>query len=125
MAPVNRRPPGTNGDRDSSARHDPLHPTLHIYKEDTHDEGLAYRERGRGPHPVGDRPGRGGWPITRIFAVADEAVGVPVAAELYGQMRAKPLAVDLPALWRRLGVAVRDDTVHFDDQAPLAAMPVT
>jgi len=62
------------------------------------------------------------WPITRIFAVADEAVGVPVAAELYGQMRAKPLAVDLPVLWRRLGVAVRDDTVHFDDQAPLAAI---
>ena len=45
-----------------------------------------------------------------------------MAAELYGQMRAKPLAVDLPALWRRLGVAVRDDTVHFDDQAPLAAI---
>ena len=62
------------------------------------------------------------WPITRIFAVADEAVGVPVLTELYGQMGAAPLAVDLPALWSRLGVAVRDGAVHFDDQAPQAAV---
>ncbi len=62
------------------------------------------------------------WPITRIFAVADEAVGVPVLAELYGQMGAKPLAVDLPALWMRLGVEVSGGAVRFDDQSPLAAV---
>ena len=62
------------------------------------------------------------WPIARIFAVADEAVGVAVLTELYGQMGATPLAVDLPALWSRLGVGVRDGAVHFDAQAPQAAV---
>src|SRR5207302_9830153 len=85
------------------------------------DNRYALRDALRGVLAAGANIGRA-WPITRIFAVADEAVGVPVRPELYGQMGAAPLAVDLPALWSRLGVAVRDGAVHFDDQAPQAAV---
>jgi hypothetical protein len=37
-------------------------------------------------------------------------------------MGASPVDVDLPALWRRLGVVARADGVAFDDTAPLAAV---
>lgn len=60
------------------------------------------------------------WPITRILQIADAAVGVPVLMELHDRMGDRPVAVDLPALWMRLGVVVHDDAVRFDDQAPLA-----
>ena len=40
--------------------------------------------------------------------------------ELYEQMRATPVDVDLDALWRELGVSVIDGEVIFDEQAPLA-----
>jgi hypothetical protein len=60
------------------------------------------------------------WPIERIFKVGDQATGTHVLAELYDKMRDKPYAPDLEALWRELGVVVRDGRVSFDDDAPLA-----
>jgi hypothetical protein len=45
-----------------------------------------------------------------------------VLQELYAQMRGAPYAVDLPALWKKLGVGVAAEGVQFDDQAPLAAV---
>ena len=60
------------------------------------------------------------WPLTRALEQGDTAVGVPVLMELYGQMRATPVDVDLDALWRALGVSVVDGEVIFDEQAPLA-----
>jgi hypothetical protein len=47
---------------------------------------------------------------------------VPVLSEFYAQMKDKPFAPDLPALWRSLGVEADGDTVRFDDQAPLAGI---
>ncbi|MBX3607535.1 MAG: hypothetical protein KF788_19805 [Piscinibacter sp.] len=58
------------------------------------------------------------WPIERVLAAADNAVGQRTLAELYAQMKDTPTAVDLPALWRALGVA---DTRVLED-APLAAL---
>lgn len=62
------------------------------------------------------------WDITRVFATADAAVGVPVLSELYAQMKDKPFAPDLPALWRSLGVESDGTGIHINDQAPLSAI---
>jgi hypothetical protein len=42
--------------------------------------------------------------------------------ELYEKMRSAAVMVDLPALWKQLGVERRDGGVVFDEHAPLAAI---
>jgi hypothetical protein len=57
------------------------------------------------------------------FAIGDRAVGVPVLENLYAKMSNQPVTVDLPALWRKLGVRVgASRSVNFDDGAPDAAI---
>lgn len=58
------------------------------------------------------------WDAPRILRTADEALGLRVLVPLYEQHRAQAVSIDLPALWRSLGVA--SDTP--DDDAPLAAL---
>ncbi len=62
------------------------------------------------------------WPIERAFREGDKAVGVPVLEELYRRMKDAPVTPDLDALWRGLGVEVRQGTLQLDEQAPRAAM---
>jgi len=62
------------------------------------------------------------WPLTRALKVGDEVTGVPVLMELYNQMKATPVTPDLSALWRELGVRPSDDSVVFDQGAPLASV---
>jgi hypothetical protein len=62
------------------------------------------------------------WSVDRLIAAADGAVAVPVWRELYSQMKASPHPVDLPALWKRLGVSRDGRRLVFDDEAPLAAI---
>ena len=63
------------------------------------------------------------WPIQKALKAADDSIGAPVLSELYEQMRATPVAVDLDALWQRLGVGLIDNkTISFNDQAELAAL---
>ena len=62
------------------------------------------------------------WSIDRVIATGDGATGVSVLRELYDEMAAKPVQVDLPALWRQLGVVHHDDETTFDDHAPLASV---
>ncbi len=62
------------------------------------------------------------WRIRRAFKVGDDATGVPVLLELYDQMKDAPISIDLPALWRELGVEQRGREVIFDDRAPLAGV---
>ena len=62
------------------------------------------------------------WDINKVLATADAAVGVPVMSELYAQMKDRPFAPDLPALWRSLGIDADGDSVRLNDQAPLAAI---
>jgi len=47
------------------------------------------------------------WPLERALRVADTAIESPALETLYDQMKATPVAVDLPQLWRRLGVEPR------------------
>jgi hypothetical protein len=60
------------------------------------------------------------WPITRVFAVADEATGTKVFEDLYSQMKDKPVSPDLKDLWAKLGVVSDGSTVTLHDDAPLA-----
>ena len=62
------------------------------------------------------------WSIDRAFKAGDAAVGVPVLEELYAKMSNAPVQVDLPALFKRLGVSGTKDRVAYDDAAPLAAI---
>ena len=60
------------------------------------------------------------WPIERILATADKAVGLDVLTRLHDQMGPKPVAPDLDGLWRDLGLRLTDGGIEFDDTAPLA-----
>ncbi len=62
------------------------------------------------------------WPLERALSAGDEAVGGKVLMSLYEQMGGKADPVDLPALWKELGVERQGDTAVFDDHAPLAAI---
>jgi hypothetical protein len=60
------------------------------------------------------------WPLQSALEVGDRAVGTKVLEELYAKMGARPVEVDLDALFLRLGVALRGTAVEFDARAPLA-----
>jgi hypothetical protein len=62
------------------------------------------------------------WSIERVLSTADKAVGVDVLTKLHDEWGSKPVTPDLDALWRDLGLRVRDGGIEFDDTAPLAAI---
>lgn len=62
------------------------------------------------------------WTVEECFAVGDKATGVPVLQALYREMSAKPVYVDLPKIFRSIGVERRDGRVSFRRDAPLAAL---
>lgn len=62
------------------------------------------------------------WPLPRVLRVADKAVGVPVLARLYNQMKAAPIEPSLPALWRQLGIEPAGASVSFNNHAPLGSL---
>ncbi|MES2070663.1 MAG: hypothetical protein V4488_09970 [Pseudomonadota bacterium] len=63
-----------------------------------------------------------GWAILRALQVGDAATGTHVLTELYAEMAERPVTPDLPALWRKLGVALVDGKLVLDDSAELAAI---
>lgn len=62
------------------------------------------------------------WPLQKALKAGDQAVGVDVLTELYRKMGDLPMDVDLPALWKQLGVRQGDGLAQFDDTAPLTAI---
>jgi hypothetical protein len=64
------------------------------------------------------------WPIERVLATADKAVGLDVMTKLHDEWGSKPVTPDLDALWRDLGLRLRDGGIEFDDSAPLAAIRI-
>jgi len=62
------------------------------------------------------------WDIEKAFEIGDKTVGVPVLMNLYSKMKNDPMPVDLPAMWKKLGVEPEGRTVHLNDDAPLAAI---
>ena len=49
------------------------------------------------------------WDVRRTLAIGDKATGTNALVELYDEMRNAPVAPDLAALWKRLGVKLTDD----------------
>ena len=64
------------------------------------------------------------WPVERVLSVGDRATGVAVLQGLYAKWSETPVEVDLPDLWRQLGVNVDRGNITFDDSAPLAKIRV-
>src|SRR5579862_1822726 len=62
------------------------------------------------------------WPLERVIEVGDKATHGKVLVELYSQMASKPVPVDLPDLWKQLGVVRGDHGVIFDNRAALASI---
>ena len=60
------------------------------------------------------------WPIERVLRTADAAVGTTTLEDLYAKMKDAPIAPDLMALWRQLGVEPQGTSVRLNDGAPLA-----
>ena len=58
------------------------------------------------------------WPVTRVLATADAALGQTTLTALYDEMKDRAVQVDLGALWHDLGVA----EAGLRDDAPLAAI---
>ncbi len=61
-------------------------------------------------------------PIAKVMATGDNATGTTVFTDFYAAYGRRGDAIDLDALWRRLGVANRRGQVVFDDGAPEAAL---
>ncbi len=66
--------------------------------------------------------GEARWPIADVLREGDRVVGAPVLQELYAKWATEPVAVDLPRLWRELGVRETAGAVEYDDAAPLSAL---
>ncbi|HEU4417156.1 MAG TPA: hypothetical protein VFT65_20380, partial [Candidatus Angelobacter sp.] len=60
------------------------------------------------------------WNIEKALALGDKATGTSVLRELYREMRDKPAPVDLDALWKKLGIEMKDGSVSFNNRAPEA-----
>ncbi len=66
--------------------------------------------------------GSADWSAERVWQEGDRATGLSVLTNLHEKMGEKPVEVDLPALWQRLGVVYTNRRVTFDNSAPLAAV---
>ena len=62
------------------------------------------------------------WDLAHALKVGDAALEKPKLTALHARLGARPGTVDLPALFKRLGVAVVNGTVVYDDRAPLASI---
>ncbi len=60
------------------------------------------------------------WSVREALRAADRATGVDVLTQMYEEWRAAPVQVDLPRLWRELGVETRGRRAVLRDDAPLA-----
>lgn len=60
------------------------------------------------------------WEPERVCEAADEGTGTRAVSQLYQRMAKAPGDVDLDRLWAELGIIRDDDSVSFDDAAPLA-----
>ncbi|HEY2039272.1 MAG TPA: hypothetical protein VGG95_06380 [Edaphobacter sp.] len=61
------------------------------------------------------------WPITKALEIGDKATGTHVLSEMYSKWSTSPVTVDLPGLWKELGVLrTGEEEVELDTKAPLA-----
>ncbi len=61
------------------------------------------------------------WSIEKVLKTADAATGVDVMMRLYEQMGPQAMEPDLPGIWQKLGLSVRNGRIEVDDTAPWAS----
>ncbi len=84
-------------------------------RQDTHNE-LSIRDALVAVLAAGGNY-RVDWPVSRVLEVGDAATGTHVLHDVYESHALRRTEVDLPALWRRLGVMEDPPHVTFDDHA--------
>jgi hypothetical protein len=65
---------------------------------------------------------RSRWTLARTLETGDRSLGLRVLQDLYREQGTRAAAVDLDALWHRLGVSRRGGRVVFDDHAAFASV---
>jgi hypothetical protein len=62
------------------------------------------------------------WSMERTLSIGDHATGTKVLTDMYAKWSETPVQVDLPAMWKELGVSEDRSGVKLDVGAPLAAI---
>jgi hypothetical protein len=62
------------------------------------------------------------WPIDKALKAGDQAVGLDVLEKLYSEWKDKPVQVDLPVMWKELGVESTGDTVQLKNDTSMSAI---
>jgi hypothetical protein len=62
------------------------------------------------------------WSLERTLGIGDKSVGLLVLEKLYAEWKDKPVQVDLPAMWKELGVVVNGGAAELKEDAPLSAI---
>jgi hypothetical protein len=62
------------------------------------------------------------WTIEKAFQIGDKAAGVDVLQKLYAAWKDQPMHVDLPSMWKALGVEANGATAVLKDDAPMSAV---
>ena len=90
---------------------------IEIHKQTNNRKGLDDALRG-----ILDAGGdiRYDWKLSDALRTGDQATGVSVLIPLYNKMKDQPYEVDLPAMWKSLGVERAGDTARFVDSAAMA-----
>jgi hypothetical protein len=92
---------------------------------------VRIREQTKNRHSVDDAirailnaggNGDANWSLDRVFKVGDKATHTTVLKDLHDELGPKPGAVDLDALWQRLGVKYNHGVITFDNAAPDASI---
>jgi len=62
------------------------------------------------------------WLLERALKVGDEATGTSVLEQLYAEVKAKPVQVDLGKTWVQLGISADHRKIMFNEEAELAEL---
>jgi hypothetical protein len=62
------------------------------------------------------------WDLEKALKTGDQAVGLDVLEKLYAEWKDTPVQVDLPEMWKRLGVEANGGAVALKDDAPMSAV---
>jgi hypothetical protein len=62
------------------------------------------------------------WTMLETLAAGDRAIGASTLVDLYREHAERAVAIDLPALFRKLGVRRKGQQVLFDDDAEWAPL---
>jgi hypothetical protein len=60
------------------------------------------------------------WPLMQALEIGDKATGTTVLIDQYKQWSESPISVDLPGLWKELGVTPGRGGAEFHAEAPMA-----